>query len=134
MTDGRNKITKFTYDEMNRLISDFLAEVFTRRVPKGSEEMYKLSIAIADYLFKDDTLDGLLYPTVEMRANADNIALKTGYADKNLRFLKVEFARINAVHEFSYDITVLDFATVLAPDGKLVWNAPFGYWRRYEMP
>lgn len=30
-------------DELNRLIDDFLAEVFTRRVPRGSEEMCKLS-------------------------------------------------------------------------------------------
>jgi hypothetical protein len=121
-------------DEVNRVISDFLADVFTRRVPKGSEEMYKLSIAIAEYLFTDDTLDGLIYPTVEMRGNADNFALKRRYADTNLRFLKAEYARIDAVLEFRYKITVLDFATALSPDWRFLWNAPFGYWRGYGAP
>src|ERR1700687_2346330 len=35
-------------DAVNLGINDFLAESFTRRVPKGSEEMYKLTVAIAD--------------------------------------------------------------------------------------
>jgi hypothetical protein len=101
-----------------------LAEAFTIRVPKGSEEMYKLSVAIAEFLFTDDIFDGLIYPTVEMRANADNLALKPRYADKNLSFPKAEYARIDDLLEFSYKITVLDTANALAPDGTLLWNRP----------
>jgi hypothetical protein len=103
-------------------------------VSKGSEEIYKLSSAIAECLFADDIFNGLIYPTVEMRANGDNLALKLRYADKNLRFLKAEYARIDAVSGFTYKITVLDFATPLAPDGRLLWNAPFGYLRGYGVP
>jgi hypothetical protein len=115
-------------NDTDKAISEFLAEVFTQRVPKGSEEAYKLSVAIAEFLFKDDIFDGLIYPTVEMRANADNFALKPRYADKNLRLLKAEYACIDALLEFGYRITVLDTANALAPDGTILWNGPLRQW------
>ena len=118
-------------EDINVQVAEFLAETFTRAVPKGSEYLYKLSVAIAEKLFLDDMFDGLLYPTVQMRANADNFALKPRYADSHLQFLKAEFARINgidAVREFTFGIDVLDTATELTPEGTIVWKGHGDQW------
>lgn len=114
--------------EGNEEIAEFLAELFTQQVAKGDEHTYKLTVAVAEKLFMDDLFDGLLYPTVPMRANADNFALKPRYADKHLRFLKAEFARIDAERDFAYDITVLDTATELGDDGSIRWRGRLDQW------
>jgi hypothetical protein len=87
-----------------------------------------VSVAIAEKLFLDNIFDGLLYPTVQMRANADNLALKPRYVDSNLMFLKAEFVRVKAVREFAFDIDVLDTATELTPDGTIVWKGHRDKW------
>lgn len=116
----------------NEAVSNFLAEIFTRIVPVGSEHEYKLSVAIAEKLFADDIFDGLLYPTVAMRANADNFALKLRYANDNLRFQKAEYARIERVRDFAFDITWLDTATELEEDGTIRWKGRLDQWEIKE--
>ena len=115
-------------NHVNEAVSNFLAEIFTRVVPVGSEHEYKLSVAIAEKLFADDIFNGLLYPTVAMRANADNFALKLRYANDNLRFVKAEYARIDRVRDFAFDITWLDTATELAEDGAIQWKGRLDQW------
>jgi len=115
-------------NHLNEAVSNFLAEIFTRIVPVGSEYEYKLSVAAAEKLFADDIFDGLLYPTVAMRANADNFALKLRYANDNLRFQKAEYARIERVRDFAYDITWLDTATELEEDGAIRWKGRLDQW------
>jgi len=112
----------------NEEIAEFLARLFTQRVAKGEEHFYKLTVAVAEKLFADDLFDGLLYPTVAMRGNADNFAVKPRYADKHLRFLKAEFVRIAAERDFAYDITVLDTATELGSDGSILWSGRLDQW------
>jgi hypothetical protein len=112
----------------NEEIAEFLAEIFTQPVAQSDEHLYKLTVAVAEKLFAADLLDGLLYPTVAMRANADNFALKPRYADNHLRFLKAEFARIDGVRDFAYDITALDTATTLDDDGTIRWKGRLDIW------
>ncbi len=103
-------------------IMDFLSDVFTQIVPPGEEQLYnKLTVAVAENLFAGDPFDGLLYPSVRMRANADNIALKRRFVDDHLRFLKAEFIRIDAIREFDYDITLLDTAPEITTNGTIEW-------------
>lgn len=113
---------------LNPAVSDFLAEAFSRIVPRSSEYEYKLSVAIAEKLFSDDIFDGLLYPTIAMRANADNFALKLRYASQHLQFQRAEFARIDQVRDFAFDITTLDTATKLAADGSICWKGRLDQW------
>jgi hypothetical protein len=110
-------------DQINAQINDFLAEAFACAVPPGEEYRYNLSVAIAEGLSCDGVFDGLLYPSIAMRANADNFAIQTKYADQNLRFVKAEFIRIDAIREFAYDITIFDTATEIGKDGSIHWTA-----------
>ncbi|RZN37195.1 MAG: hypothetical protein EFT35_06795, partial [Methanophagales archaeon ANME-1-THS] len=97
--------------ETNNLVNEFLSQEFTKIVPAEKEYLYKISIAIAEKLFSDDLFDGLLYPTIPMKANADNLALKPRYIDeKKIAIKTVEYIQIDTKEDFKYKITVLDFA------------------------
>jgi hypothetical protein len=95
---------------INQQVAEFLADAFTRPVQAGSEHLNKLPVAIAEKLFSDKIFDALLYPTVPMNANADNLAIKPRYADTYLQFVRAEFAQITALREFSFDVDVLESA------------------------
>jgi hypothetical protein len=109
-------------------IAAFLAEQFTRRVAKGNEHYYKVTVAVAEHLFQAAIFDGLLYPTIVMQANCDNFAIKPAYVEVNLQFRRAEFVRIDRVKEFAFDITVLDTATKLDPDGTICWKGRLDQW------
>lgn len=105
-------------------ITNFLADVFTKAVPPDEEPLYhKLTAAVADNLFAGEPFDGLLYPSLKMRANADCFALKPSFANRHLCFQKAEFIRITAIREFGYDFKVLDTAPEVASSGTIEWYA-----------
>ena len=109
--------------ETNNLVNEFLSQEFTKIVPVGKEDIYKISIAIAEKLFSDDIFDGLIYPTISMKANADNLAIKTQYIDKKRIVIKsVEYIQIEAKEDFKYKINVLDFANSFKEDGEIEWK------------
>lgn len=115
-------------DQANHDVAEFLADVFTQRVPADGEYLYKITAAVSEMLFADDIFNGLIYPTVAMRANADNIALKARYVDEHLQFIKAEFLRVDAVREFGFDITIIDTAKDLASDGAIQWRGRPEHW------
>jgi hypothetical protein len=115
--------------ETNDLVNEFLSQEFTKIVPAGKEDLYKISIAIAEKLFSDDRFDGLLYPTISMKANADNLALKPRYIDeKKIAIKMVEYIQIDTKEDFKYKITVLDFANSFKEDGTIEWKGRLPHW------
>lgn len=115
--------------ETNDLVNEFLSQEFTKIVPVGKEHLYKISIAIAEKLFSDDLFDGLLYPTISMKANADNLALKHRYVDeKKIAIKMVEYIQIDTKENFKYKITVLDFANSFKEDGAIEWKGRLPHW------
>jgi len=115
--------------ETNDLVNEFLSQEFTKIVPAGKEYLYKISIAIAEKLFSDDLFDGLLYPTISMRANADNFALKPRYIEEKKIVIKmVEYIQIDTKEDFKYRITVLDFANSFKEDGTIEWKGRPPHW------
>gem|GEM_PF-3652265 len=67
---------------------------------------------------------GLQYPTMQMRGNGDNFALKRAFAQSNLRFVAVHFMKVEKVdaartHMVSTSINSCDGVT---SDGYLVWQ------------
>jgi len=117
------------YSQVDVLISRFLSEEFARNVLKGQEYLYKLSIAIAEYHFKSDKFNGLLYPALAMWGNADNLALKTSFVDKNLELQKVEYVYVDEVADnLTYKLRVLDFANSFTKDGHIEWKGRHPQW------
>ncbi|MCK4338528.1 MAG: hypothetical protein KAW87_00865, partial [Candidatus Cloacimonetes bacterium] len=78
--------------------------------------------------FSDDIFNGLLYPSIAIKARSDNLALKPHYVDKNLMIERVEFIQIISVKAFEYKIKVLDLATSFGKDGSIEWKGHPGKW------
>jgi len=114
--------------EANILIRNFIDEEFTKNVNEGEEYLYKITIALAEKHFSDDIFNGLLYPSIAIKAHSDNLALKPHYVDKNLMIERVEFIQIISVKGFEYKIKVLDLATSFGKDGSIEWKGHPGKW------
>lgn len=96
------------------------SRLFSQRVPISHEFRYKLSVAAAECML-GSMMAGILYPSISMWANADNIALRPEWVDVNLRFVGVEKIRIDAVEGKQISFTTVDYAT--SPDGVfLEWK------------
>jgi len=91
---------------------------------------YKLTAALAEF-FMRPPFEGLIYPTIAMRANADNFALKPNWVDRGLEFIGVELVRIDAINGFERDVTIVDYATGRA-DGSLHWKGRAPNWKLKE--
>ncbi len=117
------------YSQVNIVLDRFLSKEFARNVPEGQEYLYKLSIAIAESHFKSDKFDGLLYPALAMRGNADNLALKPRFVDRHMKPQKVEYVHVDEVADnLQYKVRVLDFANSFTKDGHIEWKGRHPQW------
>ena len=113
----------------NALRKEFLSREFTRRVQKGEEHLYKLSIAVAEKHLHGEMFAGLLYPSVARQANADNMALKPDYVDRGMCLEEVQYIQVNKhQNELEYDIAVLDSANEFTDTGEILWKGPPKKW------
>ena len=113
---------------INETVTTFLAREFTRRVKRGEEHLYKITIAIAQSMFADKLFDGLLYPSIAMFANGDNLAIKTEFADTALTLERVEFMTVRAVRDKQFEVDVHDTAIEQTPDGCIAWRGRLDQW------
>lgn len=114
-------------DKASREVLETIGNLFSRR----DQGFYKLTAALAEF-FMRPPLNGLIYPTIAMSANADNLALKPEWADTGLEFIGVELVRVDAVRGFERDVTVIDYATARS-DGSLDWKGRGPTWQLTEM-
>lgn len=127
----------------NSLIANFMASEFARVVNPGEEHLYKLPIAIAEKLYLDtlhpDPVDskidgmnqigGIVYPSISMRANSDNVALVPEFVDRFVSLEAVEWIRIDKeLHDFKFQVTNLDFANSFSSDGQIEWKGRRANW------
>lgn len=119
--------------ERNIIIQNFLAEMFSQTIPINKTQLYKLTIAIAEKHYMGDMFAGLLYPTIPMKANADNFAIKPSIIDTGgLIFKDVYYIEITKVYEFKYDINRLDWANSISNDGEIEWKGRLPVWKLKE--
>lgn len=83
----------------NELIKAFFSQEFAKKILDGQEYLYKISIAIAEQHFQQNIFAGLLYPTLAMKANADNLVLKPEVVDSYLKLTRVEYILVEKVFE-----------------------------------
>ena len=108
------------HNPTNLLLENFFAEQFTKDVPRENPWEFKISAAISENRLSLQEADGVIYPTIAMRANSDNFALRAT-RNRKLVLKKAEFIRVDVVEEFSFKVTVLDTATEF-PNGKILWK------------
>ncbi len=116
--------------DVNQAVNEFFEKAFTRMVSQDEKHLYKLSAAIAQVHFGRRNRDplGIMYPSIPLQANAINFALKPQYVDLNLRFVRAEFVRIDAAHDSTFDITILDVANELSTSGSIAWKGQTDLW------
>jgi hypothetical protein len=115
--------------EENKQVRQFFADEFTKIVPPGQEHLYKLSVAIAEMHFGFDMFDGLIYPAMAMRGNADNLAIKPSSVDNKLVLKKVEYYQITeCCKDVGYRVRMLDFANSFSENGQIEWKGRLPHW------
>lgn len=126
---GRLNIESYT--EADHLINDFLSEVFCQRVPDSEAFRYKISAAVAEVLLgeKPEPIQGLMYPTVPMWANADNFALRPRFADRCLQPIYAEYVEVTKVADQELGVAFLDEARRFRADGSVEWLGHEATWR-----
>jgi hypothetical protein len=110
-------------DRRSAEIHHLLGDLFTEKVPADEEWRYKITIAVAERLLggNETPIGGLMYPTIAMQANADNVAIRRSFADTGLEFVRAEYRRITAIHgPLSLETDTVDVANSVQ-DGALVW-------------
>ncbi len=127
-----DRIYKFVEDtramgDLNALVHDYLAYNFARSI-KDSDD-YKFAFAISKKLLSSELFDGLLYPTIQMFGNADNVVLKTDTVDRLLAFVSVEYVKVKEVRGQEIDIDILDSATQADLIGTLDWSGRHLHWK-----
>ena len=71
-------------------------------------------------------IDGLLYPSIAVNGNTDNIALKPEYVDKNLRFLQVDLLKVVKKEGNKVRIQPFDVAQQISSRGEVLWTGFLG--------
>lgn len=115
--------------EENDLIQNFLASSFSQKILSNNTDLFKLTIAIAEMQYSADIFDGLVYPTIQMMANADNFVLKKKAVDSNkIRLKEVYWIEITGIKGTKYDIQRLDWANSFADNGDIEWKGRLPQW------
>jgi hypothetical protein len=114
--------------DQSREIKEAFSAYFMRKVSANESFLYRLTVAIAEMhlgtitIVNDKTqFAGILYPSVRMWANADNVALLPWFVDGHLEFRKAVHVRIKSRTETTIDIDYLDAAHEFDDTGKLKW-------------
>lgn len=121
--------------EENQLVQNFLAKMFSQDISENNLHLYKLTNAIADHHlgensegFSNVKFKGLLYPTIRMQANADNMALTQQTIDFGyLEFEKVEYIEIIGIENKIYRYKILDVAFGVK-ENVIKWKNLPEYW------
>lgn len=123
-----------TKDELNSYVRNYFAKTFSQIVSKNNLNLYKLTITIAEKHYSEDEnsnvlFGGILYPTIPMNANGDNLVIRQSFIDEgNLEFMEAEWIEIKNVHDFKFDVDVLDWSNSISSTGKIEWKGRLQLW------
>ena len=124
----------------NDIIRAWQSKIFTRRVLKGNEHQYNLSIALAKFAFKPHvepllggkTFAGIYYPAVSINSTGDNVVLLPSVVDQVVALREVLFAKVNSVvdnidlkdpKDMLVNVDFIDRSIDHSSAGWLVWGA-----------
>jgi hypothetical protein len=120
-----------------REVNHYLSELFTQKVPNGEEHRYAPSIAITEKflsfnvvdekgLFPDQPdmkIEGIIYPTVALRASCENLALRAEFAVQSLLLEAADFVEILDIDpQEKYNARYLGSVVRWCQPGELIWG------------
>lgn len=121
--------------ELDLQIDQFLSEQFCKIVPRGDDFLYKVSVAVAEPLFRNSftfgdvpgykglpRIAGLVYPSVATLGNADNLALLPAVVDDSFRLEFVEWSYVEASGPDFCKLKPIDCASTFGHDGEIEWK------------
>ncbi len=123
-----------TKNELNTYVQNYLAKAFSQIISKSNPNLYKLTIAIAEKHYSEDEnsnvlFGGILYPTIPMNANGDNLVIRQSFVDEgNLEFMEAEWIKVKNMHDFKFDVDVLDWANSISSTGIIEWKGRIQLW------
>ncbi|MCL4415105.1 MAG: hypothetical protein M1365_00165 [Actinobacteria bacterium] len=118
------------FGDLNEHVYSYLSSKFAEEIPLNEEYKYKLTIAIWRKFTVGNLLHGILYPSVAMYGNSDNIALKAAHVDK-LSFVNSTFIEVTAqeIQKNQFQTKIIDTATSIGENEKLVWSGRNFQWK-----
>lgn len=120
-----NQLNKIITNDENEYIKIELSRLFMKKIEEDAEFYYKLTSAIAEShlgkINEVDKFDGIMYPSVRMWANSDNIALFPQFVDNYLQFTRAIRVRIDSLNPTGFDISNIDCAREIDESGALRW-------------
>lgn len=137
VNDKGNKSIEYSnnfFNENNLRVRDFLTRTFCQEISENDYDLYKLTIAIAEKLYLDkisderniiktERLDGIIYPTIRMLANADNLAISPSFIDDGgIEFMTVEYIEVVSKENMEYKFSVISEANTIAKNGNIEWK------------
>jgi RES domain len=119
--------------DQSRELKEAFSEYFMRKVGADESFRYNLTAAIGEMhvgsvVSHNTQFAGILYPSVRMWANGDNLALLPWFADRHLEFRKAVHVRIKGSTETTIDINFEDAAHEFEVSGQLNWLGRIKNW------
>jgi hypothetical protein len=120
-------------NDESRELKEAFSEYFMRKVGADESFLYKLTIAIGEMhlgsiVSHKTQFGGILYPSVRMWANGDNLAVLPWFFDSHVEFRKAVHVRIKSRTEMNIDIDYVDAAHEFDATGRLKWLGRIRNW------
>jgi hypothetical protein len=117
----------------NREIKEAFSRYFARQIAPDESFRYKLTVALAEMhlgtiVTESTQFAGILYPSVRMYANGDNLALLPWFADRHLEFRKAVHVLVKDRTATTFNINYLDAAHEFDAAGNLTWLGRIRSW------
>lgn len=119
--------------EAERMVNDFLANWFVKKISPQEADLYKVTAAIANILIGGGVFAGLVYPTVKMFGNADNLVLNPKFVDRSLQLVSIEFLEITENAGINFKTELLDTAVEWDKAGDIEWSGRELGWSYQEI-
>lgn len=110
-----------SHSALNNQVYSFLGRTFSQKIEGNEQHKYKLTNVIAQKLLASDLIEGILYPTVAMNGNADNLVLKPQVANSNLELQYVDLVKVTGIYGPVYTTKTYDSAVRINSNGKILW-------------
>jgi hypothetical protein len=129
----KEQVDQLLETDVSAGIKEAFGSYFMRSVGPTETELYKLTVAIGEMHLgtiqnHSDQFAGILYPSVRMWANGDNVALLPWFVDSHLEFRKAVHIKIKETRDTNFEIDYLDAAHGFDAGGNLKWLGRLQNW------